>query len=340
MARFWARSSARVHAELPDLGVPNRVLTVNGEAEGATSEFLSFIERSPVFEAIDRFTEGFRAEGRGRLALKLAIPLTNTKDTKVTGAYQFINNELRSAADLDLVPFEQVNGRLEFTEAVVRVPNATMTVLGGPATLTGTTQRDGTVRLSMAGRVNLDNVLRANTAPWAQALHGASDWRASITLRKRLADIVFDSTLQGIASDLPAPLAKAAADSLPLKIERRVTGAQQDRLTFTLGGVISAQLQRRREGANYVIERGNVSLGGAAVEPERKGVWVTGSLKSLDLDQWLALLKSISCCRRPRRVCRARRQIRHARCVWPPLQRAGNHRQRAGRRLAIGAGGA
>ena len=282
---------ARVHAELPDLGAPNRVLTVNGEAEGHTGEFLNFIEHSPVFDAIDRFTEGVHAEGRGRLTLKLAIPLSNTQNTKVVGAYQFINNELQSAGDL--FPFEQVSGRLEFTEAVVRVPNATMTVFGGPATLTGATQRDGTVRLNLSGRANLDNFLRTNTAPWAQALHGASDWRASITLRKRLADIVFDSTLQGIASELPAPFVKAAADSLPLKIERRVTDAQQDRLAFTLGGVISGQLQRRREGADYVVERGNVSLGGAAVEPERKGVSVTGSLKSLDLDRWLTLLKSI-----------------------------------------------
>lgn len=282
---------ARVHAEFPDLGAPNRVLTVNGEAEGPTGEFLKFIEQSPVFDAIDRFTEGMHAEGRGSLVLKLAIPLSNTQDTKVAGAYQFVNNALQSTDDM--FPLEQVSGRLEFTEAVVRVPNATMTVFGGPSTLTGATQPDGTVRLNLSGRASLDNFLRTNTAPWAQALHGASDWKASITLRKRLADIVFDSTLQGIASELPAPLAKAAADSLPLRIERRVTGAQQDRLAITLGGLISAQLQRRREGGDYAIERGNVSLGGTAVEPERSGIAVTGSLKSIDLDRWLTLLKSV-----------------------------------------------
>ncbi len=292
VASILGAKLARVRAELPDLYLPNLVLAVEGEAEGPTSEFLNFIEASPVFEAIDRFTESVHAEGRGKLALKLVIPLNNTKNTKntkVTGAYQFINNQLQSAGDL--FPFEQVNGKLEFTEAGVRVPHATMTVLGGPATLTGASQQDGTVRLGMSGRVNLDNFRRTSTAPWAQSLRGASDWRAAVTLRKRFADIVFDSTLQGIASDLPAPLAKSAADSLPLRIERRVTGARQDRLTIALGGVISAQLQRRREGVNYIVERGNVSLGAAAAEPVRNGVWVTGGLKSLDFDQWLALLK-------------------------------------------------
>ena len=280
----------RVRAQLPNLGAPGPVLTVSGEADGPTGEFLSFIEHSPVYETIDRFTEGIQAEGRGKLALKLTIPLDDTRNTKVAGGYQFINNRLQSTGVL--FPFEQVNGRLEFTEAVVRVPKATMSVLGGPATITGVTQSDGAVRLNMAGRVNLEKFRRTTSAAWAQALQGETDWRTSVTLRKRRADIVFESTLQGIASELPAPLAKAAADSLPFKFERRVTGAQQDRLAFTLGGVISAQLQRRREGENYIVERGSISLGGAAADPARKGVWVSGSLKSLDLDEWLALLKS------------------------------------------------
>ncbi|MBI3055902.1 MAG: TIGR02099 family protein [Betaproteobacteria bacterium] len=282
---------ARVRAELPDLAATNRVLTVNGEAEGPTSEFLKFIEHSPLFAMIDRFTESVRADGRGRLALKLTIPFTNTKDTRVTGAYQFVNNRIQSEGDL--FPLEQVNGRLEFTETDVYVPGAAMTVLGGPATLASATQRDGTVRFAMSGRMNVESFLRSSTAPWAGALRGASDWTAVMTLRNRVADIVFDSTLEGIASTLPAPLAKAAADSMPLKLERRVTGARQDRIAISLDNVFAAQLQRRREGGNDVIERGTVSLGGTAAVPERKGVWVTGGLKSLDLDQWSALLKSI-----------------------------------------------
>ncbi len=281
---------SRVHAEIPDLGVPERVLTVGGEAEGATSEFLNFIERSPVIELIDHFTDSMHAEGRGKLALRLTIPLANARETKVEGAYQFINNQLQSEGDL--FPFEQVNGRLEFNESSVRVPGATMIVLGGPGTIAGATQRDGTVRLGMAGRVNLDNVRRTTTSPLMQALHGAADWKASVTLRKRLADILFESTLQGIASELPAPLAKAPLDALPFKLERRVTGAQQDSLSVTLGGIISAQLQRRKEGGQTVLDRGTVSLGGTAAEPDRNGIWITGGLKSLDLDQWLALWKS------------------------------------------------
>ena len=288
-AAIMGAKLARVHAEIPDLTIADRMLTVGGEAEGATADFFKFIEQSPVIEYIDRFTDNIRAEGRGKLALKLAIPLSNPRETRVEGGYQFINNQLQGEGDL--FAYEQVNGKLEFTESSVRVPGVTMTLLGGPATLTGATQRDGAVRLNLAGRANFDEFRRVNNAGWLQSVHGATDWRASIALHKRLADIVLESTLQGVATDLPAPLAKAAADSMPFKLERRVTGVQQDRLSVTLGNVMSAQLLRRRDGNQIVIEHGTVSLGGSAAEPEHKGLWITGSLKSLDLDQWLALFK-------------------------------------------------
>ena len=291
-ASIMAAKLARVHAEIPDLGAADRVLTVSGDAEGQTNEFLNFIAKSPVADLLDRFTDKIQAEGSGKLALKLTIPVSNIKDTRVEGAYQFINNQL--TVEGDLFPYEQVSGKLEFTESNVRVANATLNLLGGPATLSGATQKDGTVRLNLAGHANLDTIRRSNSAAWVQALHGAADWRAAVTLRKRLADIVFDSSLQGVVSDLPAPLAKTAADSLAFRLERRMTGKAQDRLVVSIGNIVSAQFQRSNDGNQYIIERGNISLGGSAAEPERKGLWISGSLKSFDLDQWLAVLKSAS----------------------------------------------
>ncbi len=281
---------SQVRAELPDLKTPDRILTVSGEAEGSTSEFLTFVERSPVIETIDRFIEGVRAQGNGQLALKLTMPLSNTRETIVVGAYTFINNQLQSE-DLPFV-LEQVNGRLEFTENSVRVPAATMNILGGAATLNATTQRDGITLVNMAGRINLDTFRRNSNVALVQALQGTTDWRAAITLRQRYADFVLESTLQGVASELPAPLAKTAADSLPLRLERQIVSGQQERLSFSLGNVVSAQLQRRKDGAQYAIERGTISLGGNAAVPERNGIWVSGSLKSVDLDHWLRLMRT------------------------------------------------
>ncbi len=285
---------ARVRADIPQLNIPDRMLSVNGDAEGPTTEFLNYIQQSPISGMIDNFTQGIQAKGNGKLGLKLTIPLSRLRDTKVNGVYTFNNNVL-DGGDLPFA-LEQASGRLEFSESTVRIPNATMTVLGGPASLNAAVQRDGTTRVSMAGRVNMDIFRRSSSPPsWVQPLHGSADWKAALTLRKHLADIVLDSNLAGISSDLPAPLNKTAAESLPLHLERRYTADQQERLVATLGTVVSAQLQRRRDGAQYVIERGVVNLGSAtAASPDRKGIWITGNLRGLDLDRWLPYFQSSS----------------------------------------------
>ncbi|MBI4203716.1 MAG: TIGR02099 family protein [Betaproteobacteria bacterium] len=281
----------KMHAEIPDLVLDYEILRIAGEAEGPTGEFLAFIEKSPVLGMIDRFTEGMRAQGNGKLALKLEIPLRAHEKSKVAGSYQFLGNRLIAAPDLP--PLEQANGRLEFTESTVRVPNATGTFLGGPIALSTAPQADATVRINAQGRANIDNLRQSAGNPWwTQRLRGAADWKGTFILRKKLADLMVESNLQGIASDLPAPLAKSATDAVPLRFERKFISREQDQvdqIDVSYGEIVNARLVRRLDGRDYAIRRGTIRFGGAAAEPERDGVWVSGTLKSLDLDRWLAL---------------------------------------------------
>jgi len=281
----------KVHAEIPDLVHDYEMLHVAGEAEGPTTEFLSYIEKSPVQGMIDHFTEGMRAQGNGKLALKLEIPLRAHEKSKVAGSYQFISNRLTAAAELP--PLEQASGRLEFTESTVRVPHATATFLGGPIVMSTAPQSDATVRLNVQGRATIDNLRQpAGNPGWAQHLRGAADWKGSFILRKKLADLVIESNLQGIASDLPAPLGKTAAESVALRVERKFISQQQDQvdqIDMSYGEIVSARFVRRLGGASEMIRRGTIRFGGAAPDPERDGVWVSGILKRLDLDRWFAL---------------------------------------------------
>src|SRR5262245_14100793 len=282
---------SNVRAEIPDLKSPDEEVRVTGEAEGQTSDFFAFMEKSPVLGMIDYFVEGWQAQGAGRVALKLEIPLRAVKtQTQVVGAYQFTGNTV--LADPDLPPVEQASGRIDFTEDTVRTQGITGSFAGGPITISATTQRDAGVRIAVQGRINTDQMRRlAGGQQWLQYVRGATDWRATYTVQRRMADIVIESSLQGLTADLPAPLVKVAADSLPFRFERRALGKDQDRLSIAFGDVVSAQLARRVEGKRSAINRGTVRFGGAAPEPEKNGVWVSGSVKSLDLDRWVALMR-------------------------------------------------
>jgi uncharacterized protein (TIGR02099 family) len=208
--------------------------------------------------------------------------------TRVAGVYQFTGNTV--VVEPELPPVEQAAGRIEFTDASVRVQGVTGTILGGPVTITAATARDAGVRVTLAGRINADAVRKGGAPFWVQHLRGATDWKAAINARKRNADVVFESSLQGLAIDLPAPIVKAAQDTLPLRIERRLLSANQDRWSFSVGEIVSMNALRRTDGARSTITRGTVRFGAAAAEPDRNGVWVSGAVKAIDADRWLALL--------------------------------------------------
>lgn len=278
----------KVRASLPDMLARSPVLTVSGEAEGPTADFITYINRSPVGAMLDRFAEDVRAQGRGRLALKLVLPLATPRDTRVTGAYTFINNNL--VVDSAVPPIDQVNGRMEFSESTLRIPGATGIFLGGPVTVNASTQRDGVIRIGMTGRINADNVRKlGGDLGVMQHVRGATDWRGNFVVRRKSADLLIETNLQGMAADLPAPFNKAAADAVPLRLERRI-GGPQERIAFSYGTVASGQLIMRETAGRQVIDRGVVRFGGAAAgEPDRPGLWVAGAIKTLDFDAWLKL---------------------------------------------------
>ncbi len=290
-ARIGEARLVNVRAQIADLIDSARVLQITGEAEGDASAFLGFIAQSPVSRMIDGFTEGMQGQGQGKLGLRLTLPLSTINKSRVSGSYQFINNRLMP--DAAMPPLENVNGRLEFTESSIRVPHATAVFLGGPLTVSAGSQADAAVSIQFNGRINADAVRRAGGVEWIRHLRGTTDWRGSLTLRQKRVDIIVDSSLQGLAVNLPAPFMKTAGETLPLRVERRSSGPQQERIAVTVGSMFNAVLYRRSAAQGSVVERGAIRFGeGVVPEPENAGVAISGSMRNLDIDDWLALLGS------------------------------------------------
>jgi uncharacterized protein (TIGR02099 family) len=280
----------RVKAVIPDLLAPEEVLQIEGEAQGATADVLRYVNASPVAEWIGHLTQQAEAQGAGRLALRLTLPLRKLGTTRVNGSYQFYNNSLRLQPDTPQL--QQVNGRLDFTENGVSAPRITGNVLGGPASMAIATLADHSVRLTAAGRLTAQGLRDTWPHPVTQALHGATNWSLGVGLRNQLANLSFASDLRGLESTLPAPFAKAAGDSLPLRIDRRMTDAQNDSVSLQLGKVVTAELARRFDAGGTRVRQGTVRFGSVAPAPAHEGVWVDGELPYLDLDAWRALLAS------------------------------------------------
>ncbi len=282
---------------LADLFAPESVLAVNGQAEGPTAEFLKFIAQSPVNELAGGITANMGAKGDGRLQLKLELPLARLADAKVAGSYQMSGNQV--SLDADWPPLSQVSGRLEFTDKGVSMRAVNAQFLGGPVAFGIATEGDRSVDVNARGTLNAAALQSALEQPLLRRLSGTSAWSAKMNFSRRGASILVESGLQGIASTLPAPLAKASADALPLRFEHTAsadtggsgwTGPPSvDRSTLELGKILRVELQRRREGGKMAVERGAIGLNEAPRLPE-KGIALNGNAPALDLDQWLRAL--------------------------------------------------
>lgn len=280
-----------VKAEIPDLHHDQRRVNLEGGGDGPTADFLRYIASSPLNERLGTFASDIDAQGRGKLSLRMMLPLHEGEHSTVAGSYQILDNRLATSEGLVL---DNANGTLEFTESSARAARIGGRFLGGTAAIAVASGHDGT-RITAQGRADFDAYKRGTSDfPWEglQKLAGTADWKADIRMHDGQDDALIESALRGTASALPAPFAKAAADTLPLRLERHVLNADQQRYVLGLGKLVSAQWMQQREDGRWQVRRGNMSFGGAAPLRDRGGLAINGSVDRLDLDGWLALLHS------------------------------------------------
>jgi uncharacterized protein (TIGR02099 family) len=285
-----AAKLGRVDVRIAKLGAHPQVIEVQGAAEGPTQAFLEFIDHSPIDRMIDGFTETMRAVGTGKLNLKATLAIDETEKTRLSGQYQILNNDLR--LDEDLPQLSKVNGTLVFTESTLSLRGVRGDALGGPFTLAGNTRGDGGINVTANGNFTIPGLRAWIPEPLLASASGGSAWRATINVRKRSADLAIESTLAGVAIDLPAPLGKVAADQLPLRLTKApLAGTRnEDEVAVTLGRVLAARVQRRVEGADVRFLRGAVGIGDAAPVMPRAGLAVNLAARGLDVEQWKARL--------------------------------------------------
>ncbi|HWZ71894.1 MAG TPA: YhdP family protein [Casimicrobiaceae bacterium] len=290
-ARVFSTELSRLKADIADLRLANPVLRVDGEAPGPIADALRFVAESPVAGWIDHFTDRAEADGSGTVSFRLELPLGRPEANQVVGEYNFANNHIKLAGD---VPgLSQVNGKLMFSNHEVRASPLTAEVVGGPARL-NIASADGRVRVDAQGTANL-GLLRSAYAsqPLLNRVSGTTDWQLAMQVANEATTWTLDSTLRGAAVDLPRPMAKAAADAVPFRIQRQVTDPDHDALAIRYGALGRLSLHRRLTPAGAVTEDALLALGTTGGDADRRGLWVRGEVATLDLDGWLAVKRQL-----------------------------------------------
>lgn len=281
-ARVFGVALSPVKAVIPDLVHHEEQLHVEGEANGPIQDFIRFANFSPVGERLRGFTDALDGSGPMKLALKLHVPLRHSDDTTLTGRLSFLGNTLFPPS---LPRLDQVRGHIDFTGDSLNAKNITAQFLGGPLRI-DTATRSGSVQILAQGRATAAGITPWLGPAWDKRLSGQTGWRGQLDLEPAGERIRIESDLVGLGSSLPAPLAKASAQPLPL---RAISQPQGDaRLhEVSLGQTVSAAWRNTATGA---LERGEIRFGGQAVMPADPGLRLSGSGRAMDITGWMALL--------------------------------------------------
>jgi len=290
--RILGTTLHEVKVGIADLFAPK--VLVNGQAQGPTEEFLKFLQSSPLKDSAGRFTRAMSASGDGRLRLKLELPLADLAKSKVAGDYELSGNRLSLASVLP--PLEEAHARVTFTDSSFAVRDAKGRIFGGEVTVSGGTRPRGNIEFVARGDAQPNSLAPLLEHPLLQHLSGSTPYAATVTLRGGLPRVVVESSLRGVDSALPAPLAKSATDALPLRVEYvTLENGARDRIFVSLSRIALAEIHRRRNGDVMELRRVGVSLTPSSQSvrlPDDAGLLVYGSLPALDMDHWRAIAPS------------------------------------------------
>jgi uncharacterized protein (TIGR02099 family) len=276
-----------VQVAIPVIGKHDEHLLIQGVVNGATSDFLRYVSITPLAGYLHHFTDDIKAVGDARLDVGLDVPLFNIDETAVKSEFSLQNNQV--VLDPRLPPLERFGARIALTERSMRLTEGRALMFGAPLSFQADRQPDGTLRASVAGKLDVDRARLVWKHPALAFLDGQMDWRATLDAHNNSATMRFNSDLVGLKSTLPPPFAKAAAASLPLRVELRQRPQRQDELAVTLDKVASAQLLLDDK-APGTVSRGMVSLeNDMAMLPASDGLWIRGGLDLVDVDAWQAL---------------------------------------------------
>ncbi len=285
---------SRVTGGIEDFATPHLNLDIlaNSKAENLRSLVLA----SPLQKKYGEHVKAGTANGLADVGLNLQIPLKKELgETKMTGTL-----DLKNAALSDSrwnIAFTQVAGRTRFDQTGFATENLNVMFDKRPAIFNlsvGSFTKDNKIAAIAAldGNLTSQSLLsRYENVAWLRPyLGGSSNWSVRVNIpnsqngKTPASQLSLNSDLIGTPIDLPAPLNKAASQSVPLQINSTIP-LEQGFIVLRYGNVLHMRAaQKPNQAMNGLLQFG----GEAATSLPAKGLVARGKVAQLDAAGWMA----------------------------------------------------
>ena len=293
-------------ARIPDLR--DALLSVDGRTHGDAQRYFAVLRESPIAARLSGLLTQTQPAGPAAVELHLQIPLKDAApEVGVSGSAKFEHASF-TVRGLGR-PIEALSGTVAFDDRSVRSESLSGTFYGTPVHAVIRPAADspvGLVQFQFDADAGADNGLAAAFTPdWLRRhLQGNAEWHGALPLSgAHSGQLQLFTNLIGVASSLPVPLAKTAADPLPLTVlvgggaegaaepGLRVEVDSDDRMRLALR---FSRASNAGESAALPLRGAEARFGpGAAPRAAADGLYVTGTPALLDIESWLSLVDEI-----------------------------------------------
>lgn len=290
------------------------VVDVTAQAQGPLKDMVAVVNASPLADFTGHALAEAQASGAAALSLQLGLPLAALGRSTVQARLTLSGNTVQIVPAQP--PLSDVAGKIAFSEKGFAGADLHARFLGGSVQIdggagggsaAGSGGSDAASSLRLRGRADAAALRAApglgSAALLLQHLEGSLDYDAQLELQKSGPVLRLNSSLRGLAVDLPPPLGKAADEAMPLRFEGRplADASAGNRppgwdLSLSLGDIASAHYELQpasAPGARPAVLRGSIGLGLAADEDAplpARGVAANLHLDSIDIDRWRSAL--------------------------------------------------
>ncbi len=283
-----------VDVVIPNVLADNPVLTVDGKAAGTLQNFVGFVNMTPVIDWIGHLTDETTATGNADLLLEMQLPLEKMEKSVVKGTLKFGGNDIVLFRDLPTIAKTQ--GQLYFSEKGFALDKIRANFLHEPASINGGTQSNGRFLVRAEGILSSRGLQQTYSGGMLKQIVGKLSGSTPFVVNITDNELRVDSSLNGLRIDLPAPLGKQAASTVPLRFQMdnrpAINGVSRDVIDIVYGDNVAARYlrQKTRQGNWHVVE------GGLAINRPvrtRPGVTLDLSMHNLDFNEWANVLSTL-----------------------------------------------
>ncbi|MBA3593368.1 MAG: TIGR02099 family protein [Polaromonas sp.] len=309
----------KAQARIADL-MHSATVQVSAELKGPLSDALGFVHTSPLGEITEKALAKTVASGSADYKFQLTLPLADMAKTKVQGTVSLAGNDVQFTPDTPQLG--RLKGLVSFSDSGFSISGGQARLLGGDVRLEGGTRAaapasaavrpasgaqdfpDAAVVIRAQGTMTAEGLRQAKELGMAARLgahaSGSTAYTANLGFRKGMTEISVASNLQGMALSLPAPLAKSAESSLPLRLDNTAVRAApgvgpptQDQVSLSVGRLASVLYVRDISGTEPRVLRGSMAIGleaGESAPLPDSGVAANINLTRVDIDAWEKVL--------------------------------------------------